>query len=844
MKHFLIIAFLFITVTSRAQVPQKREIRGDIGADIVISGPKQPAEPGAYGAAYYQKDGKYGFVYPEGIKQPAIYSKIYFNANGFVIKKDELYGIADKKGVVIGSITYDSVGTIHEKTYIVKRKGKYGTISGEGNKILSIKYDKILSVNKFVSFVQVGNGPIQMIFNDQEIAFPQKIDYAALYTDLAIIKANGKFGVVKKQVIVPLEYDSIFVSAMVTNGSSTKTTRKIKRVSQIDKFYDLNQGTLLTIQKGGKYGLVGSDGNIIYTADNDAVDNKSMYQYYTVKKGNLLGIYFTTGKKKTEIEFDNVYADGFGYVMATKNKKAGVFDLQGKQIVPFDYDPEFIMQYRIGFRVAKNKKRGIVGKNGEILVPPVYDDVDLFYEDSMKEFVKVKSNGKFGIVNLKGKVIIPVAFEWLGEEEGLLKVATADNRLGLYDKTGKVVIPADYQWIMDSETEKSNIIVLKKEANSYNFLNKNTKQLLLKENVIDYGYIHNEDGLLNPFNSNNKYVLFVKGKNGKFGLLNEMTGILDVPMMYDDIIRRFEGRNSTYFSVRNGKKFGLIDGKNKQIIPLQYDAINIDLVSADDEKASKLTYSVIVAKGDKYGTINLENQVRIPLQYTALHRISRSGLYEAKTGSYYRIIDGKNGIINKGPFDEVANFEVTDGAEYGRQLKQQALTFYKGKMRVIDEKGSFVTSEVTMQPHNGYKTFYELKWDLIKALNSKDDILLKDFAAKIAPSEHILFYLKDNPFTKQSLQYTNINFIKEKYFNDLLKFKVSYWNSNSDSKYKRATLTDVTDFTLFQDGLVSNFRTSDEGFESHFMERLLRNAYKINGYWISSYFMLRDFNRF
>lgn len=845
MKHFLTTLLFFLYVTGIAQIPRKQEIRGDISADIAIPGPGRPAISDGKTAVYYKKDGKYGFVYPPGVEQPAIYSEISFGPDGFVVRKGELYGIAGKTGNIIGNIAYDSIGSIYNRAYIVKKKDKYGIISNEGNDILSVKYDKILSANEFISFVQAKNGPIQMIFNDRQRIFAQKIEYAAIYSDLAIIKANGKFGVVNSQLVIPLEYDSIFVTATDGGSASTKAKMNRKRSSAIDNFGNFSLGTLLTIQKGGKYGLAEPDGTIIYAADNDDAYNQRAYKYFTVKKGNLYGIYFTGSKKKTEIEFERVYADGVGYVMATKNGKSGAFNLQGKQILAFEYDPEFIMQYNIGLRITKNKKRGIVGKNGEPLIPPLYDDVDPFYESELRGLVKVKSNGKFGVVNLKGEIIIPIEFDWIGDEKGYLKVVTLDRRFGLYEKTGKVIAPAEYQWITDSETENSNIIVLNKDNNSYNFLNKNTRQVLLKENVSAYGYIHNQDGLLNPFSATNKYLLFVRGKNGKFGLLNEMTGKLDVPMIYDAIIQRFDGGKSTYFSVRSGKKFGLIDDKNKQVVPLQYDAISIDLMYPDNGKSAKLSYSVVVAKGNKFGTVNLENQIQIPLQYAALHRISHTGLYKAKVGSHYQIIDGKNAIINKGPFDEVANFERTGRSEYTSPIKQQALTFNKGRMKVIDESGKFVTTEVGMQPHNGYKTFDELKWALVKALDEKDDNLLKDFAAKIAPSPHMLFYLKENPFSREPVQYTDINSVKEKYFNDLLNFKARYRNSESGRKYNLASLTEMTDFTLEVDGFVGNKRSSDHAFgDSDFLEKILRNSLKINGYWISSYFMRRGFDRF
>jgi hypothetical protein len=178
----------------------------------------------------------------------------------------------------------------------------------------------------------------------------------------------------------------------------------------------------------------------------------------------------------------------------------------------------------------------------------------------------------------------------------------------------------------------------------------------------------------------------------------------------------------------------------------------------------------------------------------------------------------------------------------------QALTFSNGKMRVIDSKGNFVTSEEPMQPHNGYETFDQLKFALIKALDSKDDILLKEFVDKIAPSEHILYYLKQNVFDEKPLN-INIVEVKEKYQRDLLKFKYNEWNVDTSLNhygYNRSSLY-VTDYTRYTEryGIVTNTRTTDHAYgDTRFMEKLLRNAIKVNGYWISTYFMTRGFDRY
>ncbi|MFO7862961.1 MAG: hypothetical protein R6U85_03090, partial [Salinivirgaceae bacterium] len=92
------------------------------------------------------------------------------------------------------------------------------------------------------------------------------------------------------------------------------------------------------------------------------------------------------------------------------------------------------------------------------------------------------------------------------------------------------------------------------------------------------------------------------------------------------------------------------------------------------------------------------------------------------------------------------------------------------------------------------------------------------------------------------LDYVDISYIKEKYYNDLLQFKHNYWNKNSGLGYERTALTEVIDYTLYSDGFITNKRNTDHAFGNvKYLEKILRNAVKINGFWISSYFMKQSF---
>ncbi|HUH34458.1 MAG TPA: WG repeat-containing protein [Moheibacter sp.] len=825
MKHFLLIGFLFLYISTIGQVPNTARHGMDFSAAEKIPA-KDPNQ-----ARYYHQNGKYGFVLPQNNRQEAIYDNISSDGNGFIVQKDNLYGIANKEGELIGKIEYDSIGWMYPN-YIVKNKGKFGLMANDGSSLLTIKYNKILGGNSMVSLIEVKKGVVNLIYNKTEKKLPGKIEFANLYQNSAIIKKKGKFGLITDQIIVPFEYDSIAANLpRIPNSKSNLPAYNFQiRQAPVFEFIVINNE---------KLGLIDLDGKVIYPAESDEIKKEKTMGYILAKKGDLFSIYFTSSKRNTDFEFSRVSADGYGYIMAIKNEKHGAFNLEGEIIVPFEYDNTGIYQLSgIGLRVSKDRKRGIVNTEGKLIIPTMYDEVGTFNEGGFRHLLKVKNNEKTGIVNLENEVVIPLEFDWIGITNNHFKVLTLgeNGKFGLYDTSGKVIVPAEYQWIKDSDTERSKVAILEKEHGSYNFLNQN-HQLIFSENISEYGYVHDSDLLLNPFSSNGIYLLAVKNKNGKYGLFNEITETLDVPMIYDAIQQKFEAHGHTFYSVEKNGKFGLINEKNEVILPFQYSSIRLELLMANLEN----DYLIVVSKNNKFGAVNLQNEIKIPFQYADLQRISSSGLFKAKNGNKFNIINSKNQKINNETFDEVANFELIYNYRHDGNPNNHALTFNHGKMRIIDSDGKFVSSEVEMKPHNGFKSFEELKTALIFALNSNNDDLLKNFVDKVAPSEHILHYLKTNIFDDKPLSYVDLPYIKEKYFNELKKFQFNYWNDGIGFGWDRSVFVDESDYTLYRNGAISNGRNRNWDFGDRFLERLLRNSIKVNGNWISTYFMIRNF---
>ncbi|MFK8102329.1 MAG: WG repeat-containing protein, partial [Saprospiraceae bacterium] len=75
----------------------------------------------------------------------------------------------------------------------------------------------------------------------------------------------------------------------------------------------------------------------------------------------------------------------------------------------------------------------------------------------------------------------------------------------------------------------------------------------------------------------NFYMIAKKG--GKYGLINEKNKVL-LPFEYESIQYLFFGKKKRYrqeyITVKKGGKYGLIDRDLKEIFPIQYDKIQVE----------------------------------------------------------------------------------------------------------------------------------------------------------------------------------------------------------------------------------------------------------------------------
>ncbi|WP_223608252.1 WG repeat-containing protein [Chryseobacterium sp. OSA05B] len=249
----------------------------------------------AFSEYYNARKGKiYSFFNKDLKKIGESYEAVYndfSNSDPTLIYKNlkRKYGIVDWQGNVIVPFEYDELRQIENTTFLWVKKGNfYGVISEKGQIKIPIKYKEITSVydkfdnNEDVSkFLFITNGMVIDINNNIVIKGYNSLSPLFYNHNKLIASKNKKFGIIdiSKKVLLPLEYDEI--SNWVEYGPEKRQF----------------------IEKNGKHGLI--------EFETFKIIIPPIYDQF-ISRENL--------------------------IFASKNGKAGILDINNKELCPFIFD--------------------------------------------------------------------------------------------------------------------------------------------------------------------------------------------------------------------------------------------------------------------------------------------------------------------------------------------------------------------------------------------------------------------------------------------------------------------------------------------------------------------------
>lgn len=122
--------------------------------------------------------------------------------------------------------------------------------------------------------------------------------------------------------------------------------------------------------------------------------------------------------------------------LVSKNNKQGVYDiLLKREIIPVEYDKVKVPDYHKYFKLVRDGKMGMCNSEHKIIVPIKHDQV---YKQG--KFILVKNNGKQGYYSTEGSLIIPIKYDQ-GDYDGQKKAffMSKGDKLWIYKPEGKLI---------------------------------------------------------------------------------------------------------------------------------------------------------------------------------------------------------------------------------------------------------------------------------------------------------------------------------------------------------------------------------------------------------------------
>ncbi len=280
-----------------------------------------------------------------------------------------------------------------------------------------------------------------------------------------------------------------------------------------------------------RYNIVDAKDRVQFETWYDRIITAKEPGIYIVKKADKMGIIDEKGKVIVPIEYRKInerpYNDG-SYLAIDKDGKYGCMTLKGEVTLPFEYDRMDIKGYNSVAISSKKNKCGLIQINNGTPVEIATCDYDDIIQDN-KLFI-VEQGKKYGVMDIYGKLITKLEYDEIQTLKGGFMTARKKSNWYFLSNEGQVLTDKGY----------AGIFPVVNAANSYSY-----------GNYANYTY------------------LSIKGKDGKFGLIDKLGNEI-LPVSFEEISA--EAQN-TLITKKNGK-FGLYNLLSKQsTLPNEYDQI-------------------------------------------------------------------------------------------------------------------------------------------------------------------------------------------------------------------------------------------------------------------------------
>lgn len=364
-----------------------------------------------------------------------------------------LYGYADKNFKVIIQPQYDYGKAFDNGYCVVKKDNKWGVIDKKNNLIIPIIYREVVNYGKSIFAIHSDTSiNIAKINKNKFKIYPENLINILRKNDGFILSSHtGEMGVVDYDLnlLIPFNYDiihdftenlakvSVFVDEEVLIGYfNDKGEEVIPRKYIIGTNFSNSMAGVMSARK-----------EVVPVGPNDDCCSIANHCYHVYYHDTYWEIINKKGLRIIDMTFDTVLNPTEGIMPVRKDGKWGFVNHRGKLIVDCLYDK--VTNFNEGIAaVEKDSKVKFINKKGKDLTEPIYDKIEISYETYIfhNGYALAKKGYKYGVINKKGKEVSKFEYEACKRHsQGLIPVVK-NGKSGYINTKGEVVIDFIYDF--------------------------------------------------------------------------------------------------------------------------------------------------------------------------------------------------------------------------------------------------------------------------------------------------------------------------------------------------------------------------------------------------------------
>ncbi len=278
--------------------------------------------------------------------------------------------------------------------------------------------------------------------------------------------------------------------------------------------------------------------------------------------------------------------------------------------------------------VKKGNKLGILTSDGHWLLEPIYEQIDT----RNTNLWRVEKEGLQNLFTRKG-FLLPFQFEQVYQLTEPYYNVAKDGRWGVYNqKEKRMEIPLEYQeldYCYGCEA-KGNYLFAKK-AGKWGVIDFQNKVLLPFEYEHEHAHMRSDEMILSLYKNGEQLWINLKTKE-ELPYKAHLEKTVDMP----DTVVVAQG----FMRIEKQEKYGLIDPKGKEILPMRYDYIRYNGDTSPYSNDFPLPYVAINEQGH-WGVADSTGKILIEPEYTSIDMVADQ--YFLATKEQQKFLMDRNG---------------------------------------------------------------------------------------------------------------------------------------------------------------------------------------------------------